>query len=196
MASSQEKISNGQPCDAPGCEAPSFSYVYRFKNRILISEEHFCRTHLQELTPKPVQSKPLLESIPQGKALVDLDTLYCPLNERSHILCFRTIDNFDAKMNIWIGQRRAAEIRVFMEFKKTDSSMYEVFSNTVDSMGGSLDSVTVDRSEDQYSTTLQLSTPAMSVEFPKASDAIMLALAAELPIYATESALRKANTPN
>lgn len=187
----REITGNRQPCDVSTCNASSFAYLHKFKNRTFIEQHHFCHTHLQEICPKLLQLKTISGSIPESEILVDIDWLYCPLDDPWRILCLRAAD-YDCTMNVWVRKLRALEIRSFGEFKKTANTIYDVFSTTVASLGASLDNITVNSCEGHGSATLELSSPSLSVKFPRAEDAIMFALVASLPIYATEHALREA----
>ena len=173
-------------CDVASCDEISTVYLYMIKNRVLVVEKHFCKPHLQENVPSPTSRHApdtLTNLVP-----LELDFLFCALDVPSFVIGFSEVDG-DCRFNIHVSPNRAALLRLLVEKRVPANAMYKVLEPTIKTHGQHPTKVVIDRLSDRYSATLHLRESNSAISIPLVVDAILFALTAELPIYATPSAI-------
>lgn len=173
-------------CDVASCDEFSTVYLYMFENRVLIGEKHFCKRHLNEEIPNPVSRHApdtLTNLVP-----LELHLLFCALDAPSFVICFCEVNGV-CRFNIRVDSRRAALLKGMIENGAANNTMYKVLEATIKRFGQHPTKVVIDRLSDRYSATLHLRESSCPISIPLATDAILFALTAELPIYATPSSI-------
>lgn len=119
---------------------------------------------------------------------VELDLMFWALDVHSFVLCFSEV-NGDCRFNIRVDPGRAVLLKLIVTNEKPNDTMYEVLEKTIKMGGQHPTHITIDRRCDRYSATVHLGEDNSDIEIPLASDGILFALSARLPIYATPSAM-------
>ena len=193
-------------CEWAACEDCAVVHFLRVERRVPVEERHVCRRHAREVFGQMYSRTPCAIEGPQhqsGAVTFDLDFMF--LDEAAQEGAFPYFVNFREVA----GRRRFGFRTGFSEYWALDGALrpspspyiptHELMRRTVELLGGRVECVVVRDfivTEQRHCTELQIRQgQSMLATDIRLSDAAILAVTCDVPIFALEETLAKFREP-